>query len=105
MLNIIINGQVRKVEYFVAGESVHLFDAVGDSVGVVFEEERMKEVERDETAERKLKSPMPGTISKLFVKVGDKIKKGDPIFAMEAMKMEHIIKASFDATVKKIHIN
>jgi biotin carboxyl carrier protein len=37
---------------------------------------------------------MPGTISKIFVKVGDKLKRNDPIFAMEAMKMEHVIRAS-----------
>jgi hypothetical protein len=37
LLNIIINGQVRKVEYFIEGESVHLFDGVGDSINVVFE--------------------------------------------------------------------
>jgi biotin carboxyl carrier protein len=30
---------------------------------------------------------MPGTISKVFAKEGDKLKKGDAIFAMEAMKM------------------
>lgn len=45
---------------------------------------------------------MPGTISKIFVKEGAKIKKGDAIFAMEAMKMEHVIRASADCTVKKI---
>ena len=30
---------------------------------------------------------MPGTISKIFVKEGAQLKKGDAIFAMEAMKM------------------
>ena len=45
---------------------------------------------------------MPGTISKVFVKEGDKIKKGDAIFAMEAMKMQHVIRAASDCYVKKI---
>jgi len=37
---------------------------------------------------------MPGTVSKVFVKEGQKLKKGDAIFAMEAMKMEHVIRAT-----------
>jgi biotin carboxyl carrier protein len=45
-------------------------------------------------------SPMPGTISKIFVKIGELLKRGDPIFAMEAMKMEHVIRASRPCTVK-----
>ncbi|MCL4121655.1 UNVERIFIED_CONTAM: hypothetical protein GTU68_020007 [Idotea baltica] len=45
---------------------------------------------------------MPGTISKVFVKVGDQVKKGEAIFAMEAMKMEHVIRAFTDCTVKQI---
>lgn len=47
-------------------------------------------------------TPMPGTISKVFVKEGAKLKKGDAIFAMEAMKMEHVIRAPAECTVKKI---
>lgn len=42
----------------------------------------MAEVEKDAETEKKAKTPMPGTISKIFVKQGDKIKKGDAIFAM-----------------------
>lgn len=45
---------------------------------------------------------MPGTISKIFVKEGDSVKKGEAIFAMEAMKMEHVIRASSDCIVKKV---
>lgn len=47
----------------------------------------MKQTEKDLSTEKKAKAPMPGTISKVFVKEGDKIKKGDAIFAMQAMKM------------------
>lgn len=47
---------------------------------------------------------MPGTISKIFCKVGDKVKKGDPIYAIESMKMQHTIKASFDCKVLKIDV-
>lgn len=50
------------------------------------------------------KSPMPGTVAKIFVKVGQKIKKGDTIAAVESMKMEYAIKADHDATVSEIAV-
>lgn len=48
-------------------------------------------------------SPMPGKILKIFVKVGDEVKAGTPILVMEAMKMEHTIKASKAGKIEKIH--
>jgi biotin carboxyl carrier protein len=50
-----------------------------------------------------MKSPMPGKILKIFVKAGDVVEPGTPILVMEAMKMEHTIKASKQGTVEKIH--
>jgi len=47
-------------------------------------------------------SPMPGKILSVLVNVGDEIKKGDTVLIMEAMKMEHPIKASKDGKVIKV---
>jgi len=49
-----------------------------------------------------LAAPMPGKVTKVFAKPGDKVAKGQPILLMEAMKMEHTIKAPFDGVVKDI---
>ncbi|MFX0123170.1 MAG: biotin/lipoyl-containing protein [Candidatus Hodarchaeota archaeon] len=49
-----------------------------------------------------LSSPMPGRIIKLFVKIGDRVKKGQDLIVIEAMKMENKIAAPFDGTVSKI---
>lgn len=49
-----------------------------------------------------LASGMPGKIVKVFVKVGDKLKAGDPILIMEAMKMENEMRAVGDVIVKEI---
>jgi len=46
-------------------------------------------------------APMPGKIVKIMVSPQDVVKKGTPIMAMEAMKMEHVIKAPADGTVEK----
>ena len=48
-------------------------------------------------------SPMPGKILKIFVKAGDEVVPGTPILVMEAMKMEHTIKASKKGVVEKVH--
>lgn len=45
---------------------------------------------------------MPGTLIKLNVKKGDKVKKGTPLFILEAMKMEHTIRATVDSVVKEV---
>jgi len=47
-------------------------------------------------------SPMPGVIVKLNVKEGDKVKKGDVLLVLEAMKMENEIKAICNCTVVKV---
>jgi|SRR6185312_4502422 len=51
-----------------------------------------------------IKAPMPGMVLKVFVDEGMEIKKGDNLFILEAMKMENIIKAPADVTVKKVKI-
>ena len=49
-----------------------------------------------------IKAPMPGLVLKVFVSEGVSVKKGDNLFILEAMKMENIIKASADVTVKAV---
>lgn len=51
-----------------------------------------------------LKAPMPGLVLKIFVSEGDKVKKGDNILVLEAMKMENIIKSPGDVTIKSVKI-
>lgn len=41
----------------------------------------------------RIASPMPGKVSKLLVKSGDRVRSGQVIMILEAMKMEHPIKA------------
>lgn len=50
------------------------------------------------------KAQMPGLIIDIRVAVGEDIKKGDPLMVLEAMKMENIIKASDDVTIKSIRV-
>ncbi|MNY21036.1 2-oxoglutarate carboxylase large subunit [compost metagenome] len=42
---------------------------------------------------------MQGLLSKIFVKEGEKVKKNQPLFVVEAMKMETNITANHDFTI------
>ncbi|MFN3556768.1 MAG: acetyl-CoA carboxylase biotin carboxyl carrier protein subunit [Bacteroidales bacterium] len=51
-----------------------------------------------------LRSFMPGNIPEIFVKPGDKVKEGDKLLILEAMKMKNVIIAPFDGAVKAINV-
>lgn len=50
-------------------------------------------------------APIPGSIMEVYVQVGDKIKAGQPLFKMEAMKMENEINARLDGTISVVSIS
>ena len=50
----------------------------------------------------KVTAPMPGTILKMNVKVGDTVKPNDLVCVLEAMKMENEIFAKEGGTVKSV---
>lgn len=47
---------------------------------------------------------MPGKVVKINSKVGDKVKKGQTLLILEAMKMENEIKSGIDGVVKAVHV-
>lgn len=95
-MTLVVNGQVRHQEYFVEGNSVHIFNSIGDQLGFRFQSDELNVVDGGAGAgDHVLRSPMPGTITKVFRKVGDVVKKGESVVAMEAMKMELVLKAEF----------
>ena len=53
--------------------------------------------------EGNMASPMPGKILKVMVEVGAEVAEGEGLLVMEAMKMEHTIKAAHAGTVAAIH--
>lgn len=52
----------------------------------------------------KVTAPMPGTILGVNVKDGEAVKAGQPIFVLEAMKMESDITAPVNGTVRGITV-
>jgi acetyl-CoA/propionyl-CoA carboxylase biotin carboxyl carrier protein len=51
-------------------------------------------------ADRDIRSPMPGTVIKLHAVHGQQVHVGQPLVALEAMKMEHVLVATYDGTVE-----
>jgi len=49
-------------------------------------------------------APMPGKIIKVMVKEGEQVKEGQTMVIMEAMKMEHVIKANKDGVVESVSV-
>jgi len=49
-----------------------------------------------------LLAPMPGRIRKTFVSEGQSVRKGDVLLLLEAMKMEHSIRAPRDGSVRRL---
>lgn len=51
-----------------------------------------------------LKAPMPGLVTRVMVSEGDVVTKGTPLLALEAMKMENVIKSSANAEITAIMV-
>jgi biotin carboxyl carrier protein len=98
-----VAGEVHPVK--VARDGDRVFVACGGSV---------YEVRRDSPAAARgrragtgehgagLLAPMPGRVRKTLVRPGEKIAKGDVVLVLEAMKMEHAIRAPQDGIVTKL---
>jgi len=83
------------------GRVLHLFwDGVAYRVALEREGERSA-ARHDEGA---LEAPMPGRVSALRVAVGQRVRKGDELLVVEAMKMENALRAPRDGVVRALHV-
>ena len=56
------------------------------------------------SSEKKISSPMPGKVVKVFVNVGDEVTEGQTAVVISAMKMESEYKIPMDGKVKKVNV-
>ena len=47
---------------------------------------------------------IPGTILEILIKPGQKVRKGDSLMILEAMKMQNLLKSGIDGRVKNIAV-
>jgi acetyl/propionyl-CoA carboxylase alpha subunit len=74
-----------------------------DGASVLNEVERFP-IPGAELAAGALVAPLPGTVVKVAVAAGDPVTAGDTLVAIEAMKMEHEVRAPTDGTVTEVHV-
>ena len=55
--------------------------------------------------EGSLKAPMPGTVLEVMAKEGQRVREGQHLMTLEAMKMEHKILAPKPGEVTKVHFS
>ncbi|XP_061540654.1 methylcrotonoyl-CoA carboxylase subunit alpha, mitochondrial [Phycodurus eques] len=96
-----IDGVKSRPKVVILDNTVHLFATEGRSDVSVPVPKYLAAVSGS-SAQGGAVAPMTGTIEKVLVKAGDKVKVGDPLMVMIAMKMEHIIRAPKSGVIGKV---
>lgn len=110
---ITLNGRTYEVEAETAEplpidqyDGVYTSESIEQSVCVDCREQTSSPSGTDSPAEGDtVAAPMPGTIVKINVSIGDAVKKGSVLLVLEAMKMENEIVAAKDGVVARILTN
>ncbi|MFZ5518709.1 MAG: biotin/lipoyl-containing protein [Candidatus Zhuqueibacterota bacterium] len=88
----------------------YLVSHQGRSLKCTVEDERLVRLKRAmgsqvvDRQEKELRAPMPGLVVVVEATPGQRVKPGDGLLIIEAMKMENEIRAKFEGTVKEIKI-
>ncbi|KAM8791728.1 LOW QUALITY PROTEIN: methylcrotonoyl-CoA carboxylase subunit alpha, mitochondrial-like [Rhynchonycteris naso] len=96
-----INGISNKTKLIILENTIYLF-SVEETVQFDIPVPKYLSSLRSKETQGGAIAPMAETIEKVFVKAGDKVKAGDTLMVMIAMKMEHTIKAPKDGTIKRV---
>lgn len=80
------------------------FHVEGETHSVHLNSDRNKSSGSQAQATGELRSPMPGKILKIFKSKGDSVLAGQPILAMEAMKMEYTLEADQDGVLEILNV-
>jgi len=99
--SIICDGTRHKGSLLVHDSQVNMFFASGRHFSFGVPESPYASAS-SQSAQGGMIAPMPGKVVKIMVELSDFVTAGTPIMAMEAMKMEHVIKAPCDGVVDKI---
>jgi len=64
---------------------------------------RLMPVKKPPDTSKQVLCPMPGLVVSIAVKEGQEVKAGETVAVVEAMKMENVLRAEIDGTVKKVN--
>ena len=96
-----VDGVVRRYRVHRVGPTIWVDGPDGSSA---LQEVPRFSVPGSQLAAGALVAPLPGTVVKVAVATGDVVSAGDTLIAIEAMKMEHEVKATAGGTVTEVHV-
>jgi 3-methylcrotonyl-CoA carboxylase alpha subunit len=99
-LEVRYGGQHTRAAVYTQGETDHVFTA--DGAAQIVSIDLLAHAGDAASEGGRLTAPMPGKVVSFSVKAGDKVRKGQALAVMEAMKMEHTIAAPADGTVAEV---
>ena len=106
--SIIIDNKSHNIELIEVENKKYLVNTYSKSydVHVIDAEAKylMSRKKDDSMEETIISSPMPGKVIKVLVKKGDKVKAGDTVITVSAMKMESEYKVKKDRIIKDIKV-
>ena len=111
-LEFLVDGQRRLVEASDAEEATSAIRLSSGAIAVMESGETFVAQPYDPfaaadaagAATDRIVTPMPGKVVQLLVKAGDKVKRGQALAVLEAMKMEHTLSAPADETVASVAV-
>ncbi|MDR5697940.1 MAG: biotin/lipoyl-containing protein [Armatimonadota bacterium] len=93
----------RLIVHHAERSGVHHLHVRGEAYA--FETGRADRPAVHQVAHHDLRAPMPGVVTRLFVRPGEVVDAGAPLFALEAMKMETVVRAGARARVRQVHVS
>jgi len=102
VIRIEIDGVQRAFEIIEAGNELFVHSSLGSRV---IKRPPRHPASQAASEQASANSPMPGKVLKILVATGQKVSAGDPLIILEAMKMEHTMRAALGGVVESILVS
>ncbi|MCI0661564.1 MAG: ATP-grasp domain-containing protein [Acidobacteria bacterium] len=101
-IRLTLDGIQRTFRITEVGDRFYLHSSLGSRVVERLSRHPIRQVSSEHGTAH---SPMPGQVLKIMVEAGQKVIAGDPLVILEAMKMEHTMRAVVDGVVEAVLVN
>ncbi|MBO0726183.1 MAG: biotin/lipoyl-binding protein, partial [Blastocatellia bacterium] len=102
VIRIEIDGVQRSFKIVEAGDELYVHSSLGSRV---IRRPPRHPMCQAATERASANSPMPGKALKILVEAGQNVSAGDPLIILEAMKMEHTMRALIDGVVEAVLVS
>ena len=101
-LRIALDGIQRTFKIVEVNDELYVHSSLGSRVVKRVPRHPIHHVAADEGSAN---SPMPGQVLKILVEAGQKVSAGDPLIILDAMKMEHTMRAAVEGVVEAVLVS